>query len=93
MKSPSCSGSGRRIHLARSRNDQVQTALHLLMRARLLDLREALLHCAEAFVEFARQHADTALPGYTHMRRALPSSWGMWRVAFAEGCSDAALSA
>ncbi|MGH8163104.1 MAG: lyase family protein, partial [Rhodanobacteraceae bacterium] len=77
--------TGRRIHLARSRNDQVQTALRLLMRARLLDLGEALANCAAAFVKFARAHGEIALPGYTHMRRAMPSSWGMWSVAFAEG--------
>lgn len=77
--------TGRRIHLARSRNDQVQTALRLLMRARLLDLGEALLRSAGAFLAFAQEHAATALPGYTHMRRAMPSSWGLWSGAFAEG--------
>ena len=77
--------TGRRIHLARSRNDQVQTALRLWMRARLLDLGEALGNCASAFVDFGRTHSSTLLPGYTHMRRAMPSSWGMWGVAFGEG--------
>jgi argininosuccinate lyase len=77
--------TGRRIHLARSRNDQVQTALRLLMRAGLLDLGDALAGCATVFLEFAGRHSGVALPGYTHMRRAMPSSWGMWSVAFAEG--------
>jgi argininosuccinate lyase len=77
--------TGSRIHLARSRNDQVQTALRLWMRVRLLDLGEALGNCASGFVDFARTHSATLLPGYTHMRRAMPSSWGMWGVAFAEG--------
>lgn len=77
--------TGRRIHLARSRNDQVQTALRLLMRARLLDLGDALASSASAFLEFAGRHSSITLPGYTHMRRAMPSSWGMWSVAFAEG--------
>jgi len=77
--------AGRRIQLARSRNDQVQTALRLLMRARLLDLGEALAKCTSVFVEWARQCSGAPLPGYTHMRRAMPSSWGMWSVAFAEG--------
>ncbi len=77
--------TGRRIHLARSRNDQVQTALRLLMRSRLLDLGEALQKCVGAFLEFGRQNRDAALPGYTHMRRAMPSSWGMWSASFAEG--------
>jgi argininosuccinate lyase len=77
--------TGGRIHLGRSRNDQVQTALRLWMRVRLLDLGEALGNCASSFVDFARTHSSTLLPGYTHMRRAMPSSWGMWSVAFAEG--------
>jgi argininosuccinate lyase len=77
--------TGGRIHLARSRNDQVQTALRLWMRVRLLDLGNALGNCASVFVDFARTHSSTLLPGYTHMRRAMPSSWGMWAVAFAEG--------
>ncbi len=77
--------TGRRIHLARSRNDQVQTALRLFMRARLLDLGEALQKCARAFLHFGEQHAALPLPGYTHMRRAMPSSWGMWSAAFVEG--------
>jgi argininosuccinate lyase len=77
--------TGRRIHLARSRNDQVQIALRLLMRARLLDLGNAVASCASVFLEFAGRHSAMALPGYTHMRRAMPSSWGMWSVAFADG--------
>jgi argininosuccinate lyase len=77
--------TGRRIHLARSRNDQVQIALRLLMRARLLDLGDALASCASVSLEFAGRHSGMALPGYTHMRRAMPSSWGMWSVAFADG--------
>lgn len=77
--------TGRRIHLARSRNDQVQTALRLLMRSRLLELGEALQKCARAFLAFGRAYANSPLPGYTHMRRAMPSSWAMWSVAFAEG--------
>ena len=77
--------TGRRIHLARSRNDQVQTALRLLMRARLLEIGEALHSLATAFHLFGRAHAATVLPGYTHMRRAMPSSWGMWSAAFVEG--------
>src|SRR3954447_5975565 len=79
---------GRKIHLARSRNDQVQTALRLFMRARLLDLGDSLANCAGAFAAFAEKHRDAALPGYTHVRRAMPSSWGMWGNAFAEGLAE-----
>ena len=77
--------TGRRIHLARSRNDQVATAFRLLMRSRALDLGQAVHACAAAFLELAGRERDTPLPGYTHMRRAMPASWGMWAAAFAEG--------
>ena len=77
--------TGRRIHLARSRNDQVATAFRLLMRTRVLDLGQAVHACAAAFLDLARRERDTPLPGYTHMRRAMPASWGMWAAAFAEG--------
>lgn len=76
---------GKKIHLARSRNDQVQTALRLLMRGRLLDLGESLAKCVEQLLVFVRQNRDAIMPGYTHMRRAMPSSWGMWGAAIAEG--------
>lgn len=77
--------TGRRIHLARSRNDQVQTALRLLMRSRLLELARRSRNARGAFLEFGHAYANSPLPGYTHMRRAMPSSWAMWSVAFAEG--------
>ena len=77
--------TGKRIHLARSRNDQVATALRLLMRSRILDLGMALQRCAQAFLDLAVSHQHTPLPGYTHLRRAMPATWGMWAAAFAEG--------
>lgn len=77
--------AGKRIHLARSRNDQVQTALRLLMRAQLLDLGEAVANCVTELLAFVRQNREAVMPGYTHMRRAMPSSWGMWGAAIAEG--------
>jgi len=80
--------AGKRIHLGRSRNDQVILALRLYMREALLDtaLRTAAL--ARNFVVFAKAHADEAMPGYTHLRRAMPSSFGMWGTAFAAGLTE-----
>ena len=77
--------TGRRIHLARSRNDQVATALRIYLRERALDLGEAVHAVAGAFLELARSHEATALPGFTHLRKAMPATWGMWGAAFAEG--------
>ncbi len=77
--------AGQRIHLARSRNDQVILALRLYLRDALLRLGLRAADLAEAFLAFARTHEATPLPGYTHLRRAMPSTFGLWAAAFAEG--------
>jgi argininosuccinate lyase len=76
---------GQRIHLGRSRNDQVILAFRLYLRDALLRLGLRLSDLAEAFLAFARAHQAVPLPGYTHLRRAMPSTFGMWAAAFAEG--------
>lgn len=55
------------------------------MRERALDLGTALEAAASAFLDLAAREEHTPLPGYTHMRKAMPSSWGLWASAFAEG--------
>lgn len=77
--------AGKRIHLGRSRNDQVITALRLWIRAQVVALGQGVLQVAGAFQAFAKAHEATALPGYTHLRRAMPSSFGQWASAYAEG--------
>jgi argininosuccinate lyase len=76
---------GQRIHLGRSRNDQVILALRLYLRDALLRLGLRVSDLAAAFVAFAQAHQNVPLPGYTHLRRAMPSTFGMWAAAFAEG--------
>jgi argininosuccinate lyase len=76
------------VHLARSRNDQVILALRLYMRHALLELGAELAGLATDFADFAGWHMDVALPGYTHMRRAMPSSVAQWALAFAEGLGE-----
>jgi argininosuccinate lyase len=76
--------AGKRIHLGRSRNDQVMLALRLLARQELVELGRGVTALAAAFIEFAREHGETPMPGYTHLRRAMPSSLGQWSSAFAE---------
>ncbi len=77
--------TGKRIHLARSRNDQVVLALRLLQRQAIVDLGNGLVELARSLLRFAQRHADQALPGFTHLRRAMPSSVGQWAVAYLEG--------
>ena len=77
--------TGKSIHLGRSRNDQVILALRLYMRDALLSISAQTAELVNAFIKFARAHADESMPGYTHLRRAMPSSFGLWAGAFAAG--------
>lgn len=79
---------GKKIHAARSRNDQVLTALRLYSKAELRELMSTCLGLASGLVEFAEKHKDVALVGRTHMQKAMPSSIGLWAMAFAESLLD-----
>lgn len=63
---------GRRLHTARSRNDQVATDTLLWIRSRCEGQRAGLRGLAEALVDHAERHLDTIMPGYTHLQRAQP---------------------
>ncbi|HTL97298.1 MAG TPA: lyase family protein [Holophagaceae bacterium] len=76
--------TGAKIHLGRSRNEQVALALRLWMRSALVGLGEDAAAFAGALLDFAAKHGDAPLPGLTHLRRAMPSSFGLWAEAYAE---------
>ena len=80
--------AGKRIHLGRSRNDQVILALRLYMRAALLGIGSQAAELAQGFLAVARRHAADVMPGYTHLRPAMPSSFGLWAGAFAAGLAE-----
>ena len=81
--------AGARLHLGRSRNDQVLTALRLY----LLDASEDLVDRVEALRgslgKLAERQGDVELPGYTHMQHAMPSSVELWCGGFDEALADA----
>jgi argininosuccinate lyase len=79
---------GKKIHTARSRNDQVLTALRLFYRDRLTAVEHSLEQVDAALGSFAGKWGDTPLPGFTHMRKAMPSSVGLWTGAFRAAFSD-----
>jgi argininosuccinate lyase len=83
-------GVGERLHTGRSRNDQVATDLRLFLKDRLLALHAGALDLAAALLAFAERHRTVLWPGYTHQRRAMPSSVGLWAGAYAEGVLDTA---
>ena len=80
--------AGKKIHTARSRNDQVLVDLRLWAKGAILDTMDAVLDCAATFAAFAVREQWTPMPGYTHMQRAMPSSAGLWAAAFAESLLD-----
>lgn len=83
--------AGARVHLGRSRNDQVLTALRLFLRDATNDLSKAVMKVADALDALGAREADTVLPGYTHMQQAMPSSVKLWAGGFAAELRDDAV--
>ena len=79
---------GARIHLGRSRNDQVLAALRLYLRDTAETLAQGAEAAAGALDALAARQGDVALPGYTHMQQAMPSSVGLWSRGFAAEIRD-----
>ena len=75
---------GRRVHTGRSRNDQIVCDLRLYLKDMLLKLGDLGCELALRLMRFADQHKRIVWPGYTHMRRAMPSSVGAWAGGLAE---------
>jgi len=80
--------AGGRVHLGRSRNDQVLTALRLYLRDVLDELSAGAIEVATALDGLAARERNTALPGYTHMQQAMPSSVPLWAGGFAAEIRD-----
>ena len=80
--------AGARIHLGRSRNDQVLTAIRLYLRDAVARLAGGATQVAEALAQLAVREQATPLPGYTHMQQAMPSSVSLWAAGFAAELRD-----
>ncbi|MCG8475211.1 MAG: argininosuccinate lyase [Cytophagales bacterium] len=80
--------AGKKIHTARSRNDQVLVDLHLYVRSEIRELKELILELFETLLDLSEKHRNVLLPGYTHMQVAMPSSFGLWFSAYAESLTD-----
>jgi argininosuccinate lyase len=79
---------GERLHAGRSRNDQVLAALRLYLRDVAHSLHAGALEVAEALDALAVRDGSIALPGYTHMQQAMPSTVAMWALGFAAEIRD-----
>jgi len=76
--------AGRRLHTARSRNDQVATDLRLYLRAAIDRVLGLIKLLQQALLKLAAEHADTVMPGYTHLQVAQPVSFGHHLMAYFE---------
>ena len=76
--------AGKRLHTGRSRNDQVATDIRLYLRGVIDDIDGLLRDLRLALVDLAEQHADTIMPGFTHMQVAQPITFGHHILAYVE---------
>ena len=76
--------AGKRLHTGRSRNDQVATDIRLYLRAAIDDISDLLKALRVALLELAERHADTIMPGFTHMQVAQPITFGHHLLAYVE---------
>ena len=76
--------AGKRLHTARSRNDQVATDIRLWLRATIDSARGLLAQLQRNLVDLAETHAETILPGFTHLQVAQPVTFGHHLLAYVE---------
>ena len=77
-----------KLHTGRSRNDQVLTDLRMWMKEALVLAESQLISLSAALHAFAVHHAEEPVTGYTHLQRAMPSSWGQWGGGYAAAVHD-----
>ncbi len=80
--------AGKKIHTARSRNDQVLVDLHLYAKEEIQGIKSLIQKLFNTLLSLAEQHKNILMPGYTHMQVAMPSSFGLWFSAYAESLID-----
>ncbi|WP_121247187.1 argininosuccinate lyase [Mucilaginibacter phyllosphaerae] len=80
--------AGKKIHSGRSRNDQVLVDLKLFFRHQLQQVVNETDNLFRQLILLSNEHKNVLLPGYTHLQVAMPSSFGLWFGAYAEGLVD-----
>ena len=79
---------GKKLHTARSRNDQVLVDLKLFLRDELRQIADAVKAVFDRLQEQSEKYKEVLMPGYTHLQIAMPSSFGLWFGAYAESLVD-----
>lgn len=80
--------TGKKIHSARSRNDQVLVDIRLFTRDALVEVFERMDLLFEMLLNQSETYKEVLIPGYTHLQAAMPSSFGLWFGAYAESLAD-----
>ncbi len=75
---------GKRLHTSRSRNDQVALDIRLYLRDEIKEVSALVLKLGETLCDMALEHLDTVMPGYTHLQRAQPITFGHHLMAYAQ---------
>ena len=76
--------TGKRLHTARSRNDQVAPDVRLYLRREITEIRSLLRALLRTVADLAEKYADAVMPGYTHLQRAQPVTFGHYVLAYAQ---------
>ncbi len=79
---------GKKIHSARSRNDQVLLDIRLFVRHAIHVILNSISQLFDQLINQSETHKDVLIPGFTHMQAAMPSSFGLWFGAYAESLAD-----
>jgi argininosuccinate lyase len=79
---------GKKIHSGRSRNDQVLLDVKLYIRNEIKEVVAAVQKLFDVLIRRSEEGKDILMPGYTHLQVAMPSSFGLWFGAYAEGLTD-----
>lgn len=80
--------AGKKIHTARSRNDQVATAIKLFCKYEIKEIVRLVQQIFDILIGLSNKYKQVLMPGYTHMQIAMPSSFGLWFASFAESLVD-----
>jgi len=76
--------TGKRLHTARSRNDQVALDIRLYLRREISEIRQLIVALISAIADIAKKNTDSVMPGYTHLQRAQPVTFAHYVLAYAQ---------
>lgn len=76
--------TGGKLHTAKSRNDQVSTAIRMVLREEILEIQELILDFVEVLMKQAGENTETIMPGYTHLQVAEPTTFGHYLTAYGQ---------